>query len=589
MVHSPGPHPSCMGSGVAANLRLKGAVYHFRRRVPDALRKSFRRSEILLSLGTGSAREAAVRARIAYVEVERVFRIVSATPSLAAEQVELILRRLRAESPWDSPTRTELLAGFKAGDVATIDRVFDVGADAILALPSDERQRVLEHLERLIDGVSVEAADSVSRAAHLDASVAKVKAATAEVRAAKAEARVQQVQERAARAEGRADFAEVVLSARAVALPVPVAAPPSSSPSPSPKFSTKEKAFRDWKQTQAGWTAQSGAQAEATFRLLRELIGDKPVNDYSRQHAGEFYDALLRLPSSHGKGAAKGKGLAARDAIARADAAEAAGKTVRRMQLKTVKRHFSALLQCWKWLKQRGDVDELIWSGFDFPGTKSSKKTRDAWSAEDLERLFGSNWWAPDVARDAARWWVPLIALHSGMRLEEICRLRPADVVPMHSVMCFNIREHPDGWTPKTEAGERLVPVHSFLLELGFLEFVERRRQEGASRVFPELRSSGRDNKLGQALGRDFGRLKTGLGIGPKTVFHSFRHTFRTVLESADLEERWIDAVMGHEDPRRSEGARTYAKGLTIKRLAEVVAAFESPVPLERLARSPSR
>jgi len=73
--------------------------------------------------------------------------------------------------------------------------------------------------------------------------------------------------------------------------------------------------------------------------------------------------------------------------------------------------------------------------------------------------------------------------------------------------------------------------------------------------------------------------LKTELGIGPKTVLHSFRHTFRrhtfrTALESTDLPERWIDAVMGHEDPRRSEGARTYAKGVEVERLREVVESF---------------
>ncbi|SMF36643.1 Site-specific recombinase XerD [Azospirillum oryzae] len=555
---------------MTANLRLKGTTYHYRRRVPPPLTQYFGRSEILLTLGTGSAREAAARARAVNVEIDKVIRAVTTKPnSLAVEHIALILRRLRAEPPWASPTRAELLAEYRTGDAATIDRVFALGTDAIFSLPPEDRQRVLDHLERLLDGVAIVSSEAGTAAARLGADVATLRAATAETLAAQA--------------QRRADLATMAMALQQRPAAAPAVTPAASQ---SPEFSEHERAFLDWKRTQKGWTAQSGAQAEATFRLARELIGDKPVKNYTRQDAGLLYDELLRLPSSHGKGAAKGKAIPARDAIARADAIEKGGTAVPRVQLKTVKRHFSALLQYWKWLHQRGHVDELIWSGFDFPGTKSSKKKRDIWSPDDMKKLFSSTWWAVDQPRDTARWWAPLIALYSGMRLEEICRLRPIDVETMKGAACFLLREHPDGWSPKTEAGERTVPVHPFLVELGFLRLVEQRRREDAPRLFPELRATGRDGKLGQALGRDFGRLKTGLGVGPKTVFHSFRHTFRTVLESADLEERWIDSVMGHEDSRRSEGGRTYAKGVTLERLAQVVAAFEAPVDLSHMRGS---
>lgn len=71
-----------------------------------------RQSEIVRSLGTSSAREARLRAQIMWTETERVFQTMK-RQSLAAEHVAAILRRLREEPLWDSPTRTDVLADFR--------------------------------------------------------------------------------------------------------------------------------------------------------------------------------------------------------------------------------------------------------------------------------------------------------------------------------------------------------------------------------------------------------------------------------------------------------------------------------------------
>lgn len=131
------------------------------------------------------------------------------------------------------------------------------------------------------------------------------------------------------------------------------------------------------------WTPQSQAQARATFRLLKELIGVKPVGEYCRRDAGEFRKLLLQLPASFGKSPGK---LAAQ-AIQAANATEK-GRQVPRMTMKTVKRHFSACSSMWKWLKSNGDVTENIFIGWEFPGTKSKKKKRLPWIDADLKRLF---------------------------------------------------------------------------------------------------------------------------------------------------------------------------------------------------------
>lgn len=164
------------------------------------------------------------------------------------------------------------------------------------------------------------------------------------------------------------------------------------------------------------------------------------------------------------------------------------------------------------------------------------------------------------------------------MRLEEICRLRPAeDIERINGVDCFVIQKHPDGWDPKTEAGERKIPIHPWLIKHGLLKLIDLRRAEGAGRVFPELPMQRR--KLGAQFSREFSRFKIGLGYGKKTVFHSFRHTFRTELENTSHKDAHIDAVMGHEGGNRGEG-RTYVKGVSVTVLAKVVKSFRSPLSL---------
>lgn len=311
-----------------------------------------------------------------------------------------------------------------------------------------------------------------------------------------------------------------------------------------------------------------------TVELFISLMGDRNVGQITFDEAAAFRELILELPSSHGKG---GIGSPKKE-LARARA----NPNLPRVTMKTAKRHFSGMNSIWKWLVHRKHVPSQPnpFSGHSFPGTKSKKSARDDWSQEDLQRLFTSREFR-DAPHSSALHWLPLISLYSGMRLEEICRLRPAhDVVRKDGINCFNIVAR-EGWDPKTEAGTRLVPIHSWLLKHGLMDFVKEQRARGAEHLFsPELLLH--KKKLSSGFGREFSDMKIKLGVGKKTTFHSFRHTFRTVLDSTDLKEAHIDAVMGHEGGG-SEG-RVYSKRVTTAKLKEVVEAFKSPLELAFLA-----
>ena len=125
----------------AANLRLKGSRFHFRRKIPYNLRARFGRSEIVRSLQTGERRTAAARARIAWLQVERVFDKVLQEPSLSREQIDRLVEKAAANIAWADEIRL-------ARDGALFDHHGDPPPDADAIVMESEAFAHRESLAR---------------------------------------------------------------------------------------------------------------------------------------------------------------------------------------------------------------------------------------------------------------------------------------------------------------------------------------------------------------------------------------------------------------------------------------------------------
>ena len=149
------------------------------------------------------------------------------------------------------------------------------------------------------------------------------------------------------------------------------------------------------------------------------------------------------------------------------------------------------------------------------------------------------------VRKDSHKWGM-LLGLFTGARLNEICQLDIADVQQEGDTWFLNITDEGDeNKSVKTSAGRRKVPLHSELICLGFLDFVDSRRK--GTRLFPDYGYS-----LNGGYGRNLGRwcnesFLPKLGIKePGLVFHSFRHTLVTRLGQADVPEPIVQCIVGH-------------------------------------------
>jgi integrase len=123
--------------------------------------------------------------------------------------------------------------------------------------------------------------------------------------------------------------------------------------------------------------------------------------------------------------------------------------------------------------------------------------------------------------------------------------------------------------TQKTPSSLRLVPVHSELRKLGFIEYAAARREAGGprSRLFPDLPTATK-GYASNNFSRWFGRFLDSLGIDdPKKTFHSFRHTFRDAMivggvapEIRDRMGGWAPTTTGQKYGGSAEvKAKTYA------------------------------
>ena len=149
---------------------------------------------------------------------------------------------------------------------------------------------------------------------------------------------------------------------------------------------------------------------------------------------------------------------------------------------------------------------------------------------------------------DDWRYWLPVMALFSGARLSELGGLRLADFGDRNGIDFFHIRAHAPGQSVKTEAGDRLVPVHPEVVTLGLMKRVHRLRHDGADRLFPTLKPGARGS-LSDIPSKFFNDLiDRMIGKDQPVVFHSFRHTFITAMRSANVPTEVRTALVGHED-----------------------------------------
>lgn len=481
------------------HLVRRGAMYYYRRRIPSDLLDHFNpKKELTKALGTSDRREAERLARALAVKHDEEFQTIrgaGCAPAITPAQSQA----------------SELLGtgvennGHILGAPAQPPVVGDV-----LSVASRVLARLRVQREQAVLAGTVDRFMEQQRSALDWDKYALEGKVDAEFPAWKLEAFVIARQ-------------HLLEPGRYPALPVSATTPTAATMPPGESVSLT-KLVEHWRNDRNPTNARTILKADLVVRRFVELQGDLPVHAVTRKHCVAFRDAL-----------------------------RAEGQSIPNTNSYTDKlRALFAVAQARDLIKENPAM------GLSLKDPTPKSKKRLPFDSTALVKVFTSPIYTegerPKGGAGEAAFWLPLLSLFTGARLEELGQLAPEDVREEHyddgngnraSAWVIRLTDAGEEQGLKNASSVRRVPLHAELLRLGFVEFATARK--GKARLFYELRPDTKGVETG-LWSKWFGRwLRKTCGVtDERIVFHSFRHTFKDLCRDAGIPEDVHDALTGH-------------------------------------------
>lgn len=366
----------------------------------------------------------------------------------------------------------------------------------------------------------------------------------------------------------------------------PAVAPPVAPDVPPILLSEALAEFVKEHAASGRWREKTREETEGVYRLLVGIVGDRDISELDFKVLSQFREDLSRFPSNHTKRPAyRGKTISEIRELTRKV------KAASPLSVSSVNKHIIRTGAFLKWAMKRGYVAANYAEGLTVVRKGKPSGDREAYSTEDLLRLVQS-----PLARfkdtRPERYWVPILGLYTGARLNELCQLHLEDVREVDGIACIDINSAGEK-TLKNVGTERVVPVHPFLLDLGFGKYVDAMRRatpekrKGVTRLWPNLKM--KRGGFGDDFSKWYQRWNRKYVTGArKRVFHSLRGNFTTALLNAKAEDAVVSALIGH-----AHGTMTvdrYHKGYSVAVLFDALKRLEYGVEgeLRKLAKPPS-
>ncbi|WP_248311413.1 site-specific integrase [Bosea sp. ASV33] len=529
------------------NVVQRNRIFHFRRVIPLDLRPRFGRREITCSLRTSELHLAGIRARRLYLAAESLFEESRDNPMLTDDQLAAIVQDFYAHVLAEE-NKLRLRLGRIPEEVRTsrAEHFGQIAAQARADLGANEFGSVSFITQAMMRKHKLEGQLDETQTRQLAQSLMRGGIDLAEA-----------VQ---ARYAGDFNFEPrdklLARKVEAVFNPPPLPPKETTTADGQPLFGVVAAAFVTKQKQLRRWENQTAGQNEKSYELFKAICGDRPLSAYQRKDAARFKDQLERLPADYGKAAIYARKSPAE--ILEIDAAS--GGKAERLSIRTVKRHVSALSSLWDESIPQGAATDKIFAGFKFPAQQRAQDQRPMWRRSDLAKLFRTPVWSGCksegrrstagglVIRDE-KFWLPLIAVFSGARQEEICQLHVEDIRQEQGIWLFDINMKPPRKL-KNKSAVRLVPIHPELIRLGLLGYVEQQRKAGQVRIFPNLHPGGADGRLGHGFTKWFTRYRRDVEVYEEgRDFHSFRHSATTFLHQGRVADSIVDRLTGHTTP----------------------------------------
>ena len=349
------------------------------------------------------------------------------------------------------------------------------------------------------------------------------------------------------------------------------------------------------------WSKSSGAGAKMSLRIWSEPHGSKEFVKVTEEEIETTIYHVRNIPKFHGKGekytAKSYPALIAKVNAREALAMDIAERTLRsqgcnneaeirdarlahaepRLRAGTYMRIVRMPNRVGTMLLQLGLVETNPFSICTFSNreAKALKMTeenvaRQPWD-DRLNELLKTRVFQGNASGEAdPLFWMPLMGYTMGTRMAEAAQAGPGDVHSDEGIAYLIVRQTL-GDSVKSENATRKIPVHPALIELGFLELVERARKRGDRRLFPSLTRGANKDTYTENFTKVFGYYRRSNNVYWHGLdFHALRTTFHHRLSDGTCPGAHRRKLMGHEP--LDEGERAYSqKGISIASLFEQV------------------
>lgn len=261
---------------------------------------------------------------------------------------------------------------------------------------------------------------------------------------------------------------------------------------------------------------------------------------------------------------------------------------------RTGKQYFELLQRILRYARDHELIAEDLSSGLTFNTKGAPSARRRTYNHSQIHKLLQGPVYTltrPERWRlDDYKFWLPLLGLFQGARLNELCQLRLEDVRQEQDIWIISINDQ-GGKRLKNSGSTRDIPLHDAVLNAGFLEFVQQRRAEpgntSKTQLFIGLPSYGIGYNSHVASKWFLGNSSNSAGYlaqcglaEDQLTFHGLRHTFVTQARNQNLNILVVKALVGHVDSSVTGG---YGDSYPLSVLNEVLQQIDYEVGLQHI------
>lgn len=295
---------------------------------------------------------------------------------------------------------------------------------------------------------------------------------------------------------------------------------------------------------------------KSRLELLLKILKDKDINSYNRDDALSFKQQLVQLPPNiNNNPLYKDKSI----------------KQIIAMKPKPLGTHsindtFKVVSGFFDWLVLNEKANKNSFTKLRIKVEGKVNEQRKAFTKSDLIKIF-SNDSFKKRPKESWHYWLPILGLYTGARINELCQLYKEDIKKIDGIWCINFNAEKEDQKLKTKSSWRTIPIHKKLIDLGFIDYIN----DCDGHIFPTLKYLPEDG-YGKYPSKWFSIQRDKM-LSPeerdKKTFHSLRHTVANEFKQMGVEYSPASYILGHSDESMTYGR--YGKDYNVSVLKPII------------------